>query len=412
MNQKLLEKFANLIIEVGVNLQKDEYLIIQGIAESLPLLRLLQEKAFEHGAKDVMVKISDPILNRNRFLHAKDEVLFSIEDDGSFQEMKRWSIEYKAAKIAISSPTPGVMDGVDSKRLSQYAAAMGKATEELKILQMNNTNKWCICAYPNERWAKQVFPDLDEKQAFDELLKLIYHCSRVSENNNPVEEQKANNAALAKRNRILNEADLKALHFTSSLGTDLEVGLPEGYLFLGGSEKSKAGCEFQANIPTEESFSAPHRTKVNGRVCASKPLLYNDFIIENICIDFKDGKAVKASATQNEKVLHELLKQDENASYLGEVALVPHSSPISQTNRLFYNTLFDENASCHLALGMAYPVCLKGGEDMSTIELTEHGLNCSNVHVDFMFGTSDMTVKGIRKDGSSFLIMDKGEFCI
>lgn len=409
----LLTEYAKLIVEVGVNLQEAEYLLISCPVECVEFGRRLQRLALEKGAKDVMVQWTDSSLSKNRFeLLSEEQLLAGIDESFSLKERLDATVNKKAALIAVTSPISGIFEGLDAQLMAKVGRKGNELLKEARQLQMANHVKWCVCAYPNEVWAKQVFPELPVEEAYEKLLENIYKCCRVGEDKPATELQKENSALLAKRSQIINEHQFEALHFTTGLGTDLTVGLPKNYRFAGGAEESSANCVFQANIPTLEVFSAPHALKVNGRVVASKPLDHAGHIIEGIDITFKDGKAVEYTASKNAQSLKELIETDETSGYLGEVALVPHSSPISQTGLLFFNTLFDENASCHLALGMAYPICVENGAEMTPDELKATGLNLSTVHVDFMFGTADLACYGIKENGERVCIMDKGEFVI
>lgn len=408
----ILKKYASIIIEIGINVQKNENLIISAPVEALEFVRALQEEAYLKGAADIKILWADHVLSRNAYLYAPKDVLLDIENNLLLQTKNKMIMEKNASVISISSPVPGSLQGVSTSLLKEYENVVGSFSMNMRKKQMSNEIKWCVCAYPNKYWAKQLFPNLDETQAFDKLLELILKCAYITPDNDPLREHKQNNDNLAYRAEFLNRQNFEYLHFTTELGTDLKVGLPENYVFLGGKEYSASNCEFKANIPTEEVFSAPHRLKVDGVVYASKALNYNNYIIENIKMEFKEGKAISCSSSTHENILKDLIATDEYSAYLGEVALVPHSSPISQTGLIFNNTLFDENASCHLALGMAYPTCVKNGESFNTEEALHHGLNVSKIHVDFMFGTAHTKLIGFTKDYREVLIMENGEFVI
>lgn len=409
----LLRQYAELIVDVGVNLQKEEYLLIACPVECLEFGRCLQRVALERGAKDVIVQWNDSTLTKNRYaLLSEQALLDAVDENFALKERLDATVNKKAALISVTSPISGIFEGLNAQVMAKVGRKSSEFLKEARQLQMANHVKWCVCAYPNFVWAKQVFPQLEEEAAFQKLLENIYSCCRIGEERPATELQKENSTLLAKRAKLLNEHQFEALYFKTGLGTDLTVGLPKNYRFAGGSEASTSDKVFQANIPTLEVFGAPHRLKVNGRVVASKPLDHAGHIIEGIDITFKDGKAIKYTASKNEKSLKELIETDESSAYLGEVALVPHSSPISQTGLLFFNTLFDENASCHLALGMAYPICIENGSNMNTTELQEAGMNLSSVHVDFMFGTADLECYGIKENGERICLMQQGEFVI
>lgn len=411
--EKLLLDYANLIVEVGVNLQKEEHLLISCPIECFEFGRALQRAALERGAKDVNVQWVDQHLSKNRYeLLSEERLLEAVEENYALKERLELSVQKRASVIAVTSPLSNIFQNICPQVLSKVNRKMSEFLHEARCLQMANHNKWCVCAYPNSVWAKQVFPNLSEEEAYENLLENIYTCCCVGEGKDALALQKENSALLKKRGQWLNQQAFDKLHFTTGLGTDLEVGLPQNYCFCGGSEESTSGVLFQANIPTLEVFGAPHRLKVRGRVVASKPLDYSGKIIEGIDITFENGKAIQYTAKTNAEALKQLIETDESSAYLGEVALVPHSSPISQTQLLFFNTLFDENASCHLALGMAYPVCIQNGSEMKQEDLVKAGLNTSSVHVDFMFGTADLCCYGVKASGERILIMKDGEFVI
>jgi aminopeptidase len=261
-------------------------------------------------------------------------------------------------------------------------------------------------------WAKKVFPDMEEDKAEEALWDAIFKASRVTEDNDPVKEWNEHNARLIKHNKILNDFQFKALHFKNEIGTDLTVELVENHVWSGGQEEATTGTVFNPNIPTEENFTMPLKTGVNGKVVATKPLDYQGNLIEDFWLEFKDGKVVDYDAKEGKDNLKNLIEFDEGSSYLGEVALIGYDSPISQSNILFFNTLFDENASCHLALGRAYPMNIQGGTEMSKEELEKCGYNNSMAHVDFMFGSKDLDIVGETKDGKKVQIFKDGNFVI
>ena len=274
---------------------------------------------------------------------------------------------------------------------------------------MSNENAWCVVSMPTKAWAMKVFPELSVDEAIGALWQAILESVRADADD-PTLAWEAHKKALRARMAFLNRHNFRRLRYQNSLGTDLVVGLPEGHQWLGGAEKTKAGVEFIANIPTEEVFTLPHKNEVNGVVYSSKPLNYQGNLIDRFSLVFKEGKVTDCSAVIGQEVLKNLIATDDGASRLGEVALVPFDSPISNSNILFYNTLFDENASCHLAFGKAYPVCLAGGEEMDRAALEAAGVNDSLVHVDFMIGTSDLTIDGQTADGQWIPVFRNGNF--
>jgi aminopeptidase len=291
--------------------------------------------------------------------------------------------------------------------------AQKAANEKMSFLRkytMSNGGQWTVIAAPNYEWAKKVFPDAKFSEVVDKLWDAILAASRVREDNDPVQEWTEHMERLAAHNKKLNEYNFQKLNFKNDLGTDLEVKLVENHIWGGGGEIAQNGVYFAPNIPTEETFSMPHKDGVNGKVVSTKPLNYSGKLIEGFWLEFKDGKVVKYHADKEEDALKSLLELDEGSSRLGEVALISHDSPISNTNILFYNTLFDENASCHLALGNAYTMNIKDGHKLSEEELIKKGYNKSMTHVDFMFGSADMKVIGTTQDGKEVTVFEKGNF--
>jgi len=305
-----------------------------------------------------------------------------------------------ACYLNVLSDKPGSLKGVDPDKINAHQQAYYAKMGELIKYTMNSEGQWCVLGIPSHEWAEAVFPELDSEEAYTKLGDAIFAVSRVTEDNDPVAEWEAHDAELAAHCEMLNKYNFKELHFTSELGTDLTVGLVKDHIWAGGTSVTPEGIEFDANIPTEECFCMPEKTGVNGTVYASKPLSYNGTVIDGFWFRFENGKVVEHGAAVEEDALTQLLDFDEGSRYLGEVALVPYDSPVSKSNILFFNTLYDENAACHLALGAPYPENLKGGTEMSDEELTAHGANDSMQHEDFMFGTREMSVDGIQYDGT------------
>ncbi len=405
MNEKL-NKYARLAVEVGVNLQKDQMLVINSPVDCKEFTRMLVKNAYEVGASDVIVRWNDDILSKYFYEYASMEKVEEVPE--YFVSMYEYFVKNKAAVISISAPTPGLMKDVDPNKLQARSRATHQKLNFYQKHMMANGSQWVVIAYPTESWAEKVFPNDDK--AYGKLLDAILTASRVTDTNDPVQEWKDHMDTLAKHNKILNDYDFKALHFKNSLGTDLTVELVEDHIWAGGGEHSKDGIYFCPNIPTEETFTMPHKFGTNGKVYATKPLNYQGKLIEDFYLEFKDGKVVDFGAKSEYDTLKGLLELDEGSSRLGEVALISHDSPISNTNILFYNTLFDENASCHLALGNAYPMNIKNGLNMTEEELEKFGYNKSMAHVDFMFGSSDMEITGITKDGKEVPVFKNGNF--
>lgn len=406
MVKEKLNKYARLAVEVGVNLQKGQMLMINSPVDCKEFTRMLVENAYKIGASDVIVRWNDDIIGKYFYEYASMEKISEIPD--YLVEMMEYVVKNKAAVVSISAPTPGLLKDIEPAKLQ----ARNKAShEKLSFYQkhmMANGAQWVVVAYPTEAWANKVFEN--EENAFEKLLDAILTASRVTDTNDPVEEWKTHMDTLAKHNKMLNDYDFKSLHFKNSLGTDLVVELVDGHIWAGGGENSKDGVYFCPNIPTEETFTMPHKFGVNGKVVSTKPLNYQGKLIEDFYLVFKDGKVVDFDAKTEYDTLKGLLELDEGSSRLGEVALISHNSPISNTNILFYNTLFDENASCHLALGNAYPMNIKNGLESTEEELEKRGYNKSMAHVDFMFGSRDMEITGLTKDGKEIQVFKDGNF--
>ena len=408
MEQELLKKYARLVVKVGVNLQDDQILVINSPLECAEFARLIAAEAFAAGAHDVVVSWGDEELARIRYAGGRKEI---------FTEFPEWRVrfyqdyaEQGAAFVSIAARNPEIFKDIEQEKLTLSAQAAGAALLEYRARLMNNENTWCVVSVPTAGWAKKVFPELGEEEAKTRLWQEIFRTVRIEPETDPAAAWTEHIATLQKAAEFLNKQNFKTLHYKNSLGTDLTVELPEGHIWAGGAEKSAMGVTFAANMPTEEVYSLPLREGVNGTVYASKPLIYNGNRIENFHLTFKEGRVVDFGAEVGEETLKELINMDEGSHYLGEVALVPYDSPISNSGILFYNTLFDENAACHLALGKAYPTCLEGGEKMDSVTLLQHGVNDSLVHEDFMIGTADLSIVGITREGEKVEIFRNGNF--
>jgi aminopeptidase len=409
MNNHYLEQYARLIVKTGVNLQRDQTLVIFSPIEVASFTRLVAQYAYEEGAKDVVVRWEDEELSKIKYLSAPDATLETVPE-----WQKEFYLSYAregAAFVNIHASNPELMKDVDPNRMMKASKAIGTAIREYRERRMNNQNRWVVVSVPTASWAKKVFPELTETAAIERLWEVIFQTVRADQEN-PVQSWKEHCQNLkARRDYFLNNP-VQRLHIQNALGTDLHVELPEGNIWLGGSEFSPDGVEFVANMPTEELFTVPKKTGVNGRVVSSMPLNHNGSLIENFSLQFKNGKVVDFQAEKGYDTLKNIVETDEGSCYLGELALVPYHSPISNLNILFYNTLYDENASCHLAIGKAYPVCIKNGDKMSKEELEAAGVNDSLTHVDFMFGTEDLNITGIDMNGDEVAIFRNGNFVI
>ncbi|MDA5328506.1 aminopeptidase [Enterococcus lactis] len=403
---ELLKKYARLIAETGVATEKGHTVVLQISVDQAPLARLITQEAYKLGAAEVIVQWTDDQIQREFLLHAATD---RIEDvpQSKIDQADEW-LEKGASRISVVSADPDAFAGVDSHRVATYQAAAGKALMNLRKATQANKVSWTVVAAAGKQWAAKVFPDLPEEEQVDALWDQIFKTTRVYEED-PVLAWKKHDEKLAKKAEELNQEQFSALHYTAP-GTDIIIGLPKNHLWEGAGSYNARGEKFMANMPTEEVFTAPDSHRVDGYISSTKSLSYAGTIISGMKFTFKDGKVVDFSAEQGEDVLEKLLDTDEGARRLGEVALVPDPSPISQSGIIFFNTLFDENASNHLALGSAYAFSVKGGTEMSDEELAEAGLNRSQTHVDFMVGSDKMDIDGIREDGSTVPIFRNGDW--
>ncbi len=401
-----LDKYASLLVEIGLNVQKDGRVFIRSSADALPLIRLVTKKAYEKGAKEVKISLSDDALTRMHAEYQSKDELSTIHQ-WTIDERMHYSDE-KAGFLSITSASPELLKGVDPEKLQAMQIAGGNAFKDFSNRIQSDYHSWCVAGYPSVEWAKLVYPDKSDEEAVDALLDLILYTVRADVEN-PVEAWEELDNTLHEKVDYLNSKKYKALRYEAP-GTEFTMELPEGHLWAGASSVNEDGERFMANMPTEEVFSVPKKTGMNGYVSNTLPLSYGGNIIDDFKLTFEDGKVVDFEAEVGYDVLENLLNTDEGAKYLGEVALVPHDSPISNTGKLFYNTLFDENASCHIALGSAYAFCIEGGKSMSREELERAGLNDSISHVDFMIGSDQLDIYGIDDSGTETKIFEKGNW--
>ncbi|OCP07496.1 MULTISPECIES: aminopeptidase [unclassified Ensifer] len=401
-----LDKLAEVAIQVGLQLQRGQDLVMTAPVAAMPLVRLITKHAYKAGAGLVTTLYSDEDTTLARYAYAPDES-FDRASDWLFKGMAE-AFAGGAARLAISGDNPMMLSAEDPAKVARAnkanSIAYKPALEKISNFDIN----WNIVSYPNPSWAKLVFPNDAEDVAVEKLANAIFAASRVDVAD-PVAAWKEHNANLARRSAWLNGERFAALHFTGP-GTDLTVGLADGHLWCGGASEAKNGVTCNPNIPTEEVFTTPHALRVEGHVSSTKPLSHQGTLIDNIQVRFEGGRIVEAKASRGEEVLNKVLDTDEGARRLGEVALVPHSSPISASGILFYNTLFDENASCHIALGQCYSGCFVDDIKLTPEQIRAQGGNSSLIHIDWMIGSGQVDIDGVRADGSRVPVMRKGEW--
>ncbi|MGE7622400.1 aminopeptidase [Viridibacillus sp. NPDC096237] len=404
--QEKLAQFAELAVKVGVNIQKGQTLLINTTTDTIEFTRLVVKEAYTAGAGRVTVNFSDGEIDRAFFDNAPED---------EFAKYPRWIseqrnelIERKGALLWIDAADPDLLSGVPVSKLSAQQKAAGKALTNYRNAVMNDKIAWAIIAVPSKQWAAKVFPDVEVDKQVEALWEAIFKTVRIGEGN-AVENWKGHLVNLYTRADILNAKRYAKLHYTAP-GTDLTIELPIKHIWQTGASKTPENTSFVANMPTEEVYTMPSKYGVNGVVSNTKPLVFQGNIIDDFKLTFENGKIIKAEARVGNDLLQELIKADEGSKYLGEVALVPHESPISASNILYYNTLFDENASNHLAIGEAYPTCYEGGSALSQEQLEEHGINTSITHEDFMIGSADMNIDGVLTDGTVEPIFRNGSW--
>ena len=401
-----LAAFAELAVKIGVNVQPGQYLLINTTTDTLEFTREVVKKAYEAGAGRVHVNLTDAVFERAFFENTTVEEL---------EKFPKWIvaqreelIERKGALLWIDAADPDLLAGIDVGKISTHQKVSGAALVNYRKAVMNDDIAWSIIAVPSAKWAAKVFPHLPENEQVDALWDAIFKTVRIGDGD-AVEAWHEHVANLEKRAAQLNAKRYKALHYKAP-GTDLTIELPEKHLWLTGGSKTPQGTTFIANMPTEEVYTMPAKYGVDGTVSNTKPLVYKGNIIDQFTLTFENGKIVKAHAQVGNDLLQQLITTDEGSSYLGEVALVPHQSPISASNILYYNTLFDENASNHLAIGEAYPTCYEGGRELEQGQLESLGINTSITHEDFMIGSGEMDIDGELADGTMEPIFRKGNW--
>ena len=406
INENKIDKLANLAVKRGVGLQKGQNLLITAPIESLPLVRKIAEHAYKEGASIVTPLFTDSDITLSRFKYAPDES-FDSATDWLFNGMGE-AFDNNTARMAIAGDDPMLLSQMDPDKVSRANKAMAKAYKPARERITEFKINWNIVSWPGSAWASRVFPELPLDEAIVKLADAIFDASRASVDD-PIQAWDDHNEKLRIKTNWLNEKNFAALQYNGP-NTNLRVGLADEHEWMGGASKAQNGIICNPNIPSEEVFTTPHAYKVDGTVTSTKPLSYQGTLIDNINVTFKDGKIIEANASKGEEVLQKVLKSDEGASRIGEVALVPHSSPISQSGIIFYNTLFDENAASHIALGQCYSKCFKGELDLSKEEISKRGGNSSMIHIDWMIGSNEIDVDGIDQSGNSVPIFRQGEW--
>ena len=405
MNKTRLKKYASLIARVGANVKKGQEVVIYAELDQPEFVKMVADECYKAGAKFVSVEWDYQPLSKLHYRHCSKTVLGTVHE-WQIEKIKR-RVEVLPAMIYLISEDPDGMAGINQEKMAYAMRMRSKVIKPLRD-QMENKYQWCIAAVPGKAWAKKLFPDVRASVAEEKLWEAILDISRVYDD--PIAEWDKHNEELAKRCEYLNSLPIKELVYKSANGTDLRVGLIPEAQFCSGCEDTLSGIRFNPNIPTEEVFTSPMRGKAEGIVYSSRPLSFAGDLIDEFYVRFENGKVVDCGAKKNEDLLRQMIGMDEGAAYLGEVALVPYSSPIRKSGILFYNTLFDENACCHLALGRGFTNTIKGYENYTDEQMKELGINDSMIHEDFMIGTQDLSITAILEDGTEVPVFVDGEF--
>lgn len=406
MKKQVLKKYAQLLVEKGVAIQKGQELNIYIAIDQEPLAKELVTAAYKAGASRVNVEWTSDAITKINYRYRTVSSLAKYENWELARLQHR--VDTLPARLYILSSDPDALKGVNQKKV---AKARMKSYPIIKpyVDKIDNKEQWCIAGAASAAWAKKVFPGLKKKQAVEKLWDAILETSRITDD--PIREWERHNKNLAERCAYLNSLQLRSLHYEAANGTDFTVGLLADAIWMGGSEATQgSNIVFNPNIPSEEVFTTPQKGVASGVVYASKPLSYQGQLIEDFSITFKDGKAVEVHAAKNEELLKQMIAMDENAAYLGECALIPFDSPINNTGILFLQTLYDENASCHLALGRGFSNVIKDYQNYTQQELQDKGINDSMIHVDFMIGTADMKITGTDVNGKEIAIFENGNW--
>ncbi len=404
---KILENYCELVLKIGVNLQPNQPLYVACPTDWAYVAKALTKKAYELKAKFVRIIWENEDIDNLNYLNADVDTLCEVPK--WFVDSRNYLVENNYCYVSISAENPNAFSNINPEKMSKVAIARSKALKKYSHSVMNNAIRWCVVPLPSKEWAEQIFENSIDAQK--KLSLLVEKCMRL-DCDNPLKAWEEHVQTLDRRATFLNNLNLDYLRFTNRLGTDLKVKLCTDHLFLSAKERAKDGLYFVANMPTEEIFTAPHKRGVDGIVYSALPLSYNGQIIDQFSLTFKNGKVIDFSAKKGYETLRNLLKTDKGILSLGEVALIGKNSPIALSKVLFFNTLFDENASCHLALGKAYPTTVKNGSNLTKSELSKLGANDSVEHVDFMIGTDDLRVEGITKDNKKITLLNDGEWVI
>lgn len=405
MKLSVLKKYAKLIVRKGVNVQRKQDVVIFCSCENEKFASIVVKECYDAGASKVIVNWNSPLLNRISLIHQTEKRLSKLE---SFEiEKYKYMVEKLPAVICLEDKDPDGLRGINVEKMSNVNKAIGKVIYPYRSA-MENHYQWCIVGIPSSKWAKKVFPNLNKSQATEKLWQSILYVSRVKDD--PIKEWDIHNSILKEKCDFLNSKKFVSLHYKSNNGTDILIGLNQDGIWEGGEEKTVEGISFNPNIPSEEIFTSPKKGMAEGIVYSTKPLSYQGQIINDFSLKFVGGKIVEVCAKENEELLKKIIETDEGSSYLGECALVPVNSPINESGILFYSTLFDENASCHFAIGRGFAETIRGFEKLSREEIADKGINQSIIHVDFMIGSESLIIEGIDGNGLKTIIFENGKW--
>lgn len=406
MRKKLLDNYARLIVKSGINLQPGQDVVVRADLDQPEFVLKVVEECYKSGARKVEVEWDVQRLTKLHQTYRSLETLSAVE---KWEEEKlAHRCEKLPCMIYLISEDPDGLDGIDGEKYAKSSQARYKVIKPYRD-RMDNRYQWCIAAVPGREWAKKMFPDDTARDAVEKLWSAILYTSRA-DGADPIKAWESHNANIRAKCEYLNSLGLDSLEYTASNGTNLRVGLLPGTIFMGGCEDTLQGNPFNANIPSEEVFISPDKNRADGIVYSTKPLSYNGQLIENFSVRFEGGRVVEVKAEKNEELLKQLVSMDEGASRLGECALVPYDSPIRESELTFYNTLFDENAACHLAFGAGFTNTLLGYDKLTKEECHAKGINDSMVHEDFMIGSRDMKIVGRCRSGEEVLIFENGNW--